>query len=129
MGYRIEFAERAGTLKAVVSGRASLEYARRIARDIAEHATRQAARHVLIDLRRLSDRVGSLGPLVLPAARAAQGRVAVLDVRENDPHYALPEHEAFKRGTALRMFYDPVAAVRWLEGEIHGEIPGESPLA
>ncbi|MGE5639702.1 MAG: hypothetical protein ACM30H_06365 [Clostridia bacterium] len=117
MGYRIDFAEGAGTLKAVVSGRASLQYARRIAHDIAEQAKRQAARHVLIDLRRLSDRIGSLGPLVLPAARAAEGRrVAVLDVRDNDSYYAFPEYEAFRRGAAVRMFYDPAAALRWLDG-------------
>lgn len=115
MGYRIEFAERAGTLKAVVSGRASLRYAKRIARDIAEQASRQAARHVLIDLRRLADRVGSLGALVLPAAEVPDCRVAVLDLRENDPHYAFSEHAAFKRGQALRMFYDPAAALRWLD--------------
>jgi hypothetical protein len=117
MSYRIDYVEREGTLKAVVSGRSSLEQAARIARDIADEASSQAARHLLIDLRRLADRVGSLGALVLPAAAVADCRVAVLDVRENDPHYAFSEHAAFKRGTALRMFCDPVAALRWLQGE------------
>ena len=115
MGYCIHFAQRAGTLKAVVSGRASLEHARRIAREIAEQAARQPARQVLIDLRRLADRVGSLGALVVPAASAAEWRVAVLDVRENDRHYAFPEHAAARRGVALRLFYDARDAQRWLD--------------
>jgi hypothetical protein len=116
MGYRIEYAQREGTLKAVVSGRSSLEHAAGIAQDIAEQAARQAARHVLIDLRRLADRVGTLGRLVLAAAEA-DCRVAVLDVRENDPHYAFCEPVAFRRGAALRVFHDPLAAARWLQGE------------
>ncbi len=116
MHYRIDFAQRADTLKAVVSGRSSLHSARRIAREIAEQAAGQAARQLLIDLRRLADRVGTLGALVLPAAAVRDCRVAVLDVPENGEHYAFPEHAAFKRGTALRMFHDPVAAARWLEG-------------
>ena len=115
MGYCIHFKERADTLKAVVSGRASLEHARRIAREIAEQAARQPARQVLIDLRRLADRVGSLGALVVPAAAAAECRVAVLDVRENDRHYAFPEQAASRRGLALRLFYDPRDAQRWLD--------------
>src|SRR4051812_23414103 len=116
MAYRIEYAEREGTLRAVVSGRSSLEHAARIARDIAQAAKDQAARHVLIDLRRLMDRVGTLGALVVPAAAVPDCRVAVLDVRENDAHYAVSEYAAFKRGRALRMFYDVAAAMRWLEG-------------
>ena len=116
MAYRIEYAEREGTLAAVVSGRSTLEQAARIARDIAEQAALQAARHLLIDLRRLGDRVGSLGTLVLPSTSVPDCRVAVLDVHENDPYYAFSEHAAFTRGAALRMFYDPAAALAWLHG-------------
>jgi hypothetical protein len=114
VGYRIEYAQREGTLRAVVSGRSSLEHAARIARDIAEQAALQAARQVLIDLRRLADRVGTLGTLVLAAAEA-DCRVAVLDLHGNDPHYVFSESLASRRGLALRMFHDPVAAARWLE--------------
>lgn len=117
MGYRIEYAEREGTLKAVVVGKSSLEQAARIARDIAEVAESQAARHLLIDVRRLSDRLGSLDALVVPAAGVPDCRVAVLDLAENDAYYAFSENVAFKRGAALRMFYDPAAAVRWLHAE------------
>jgi hypothetical protein len=116
VGYRIEFAERQGTLRAVVSGKSSLLHARRIARDIAEQAASKATRQLLIDVRRLADRVGTLGALVLPATGIPDCSVAVLDVRENDPHYAFPERAAHKRGRALRLFYDPAAAARWLEG-------------
>lgn len=117
MGYRIDYAERQGTLRAVVSGKSSLEYARRIARDIAEQASSHAARQVLIDVRRLMDRVGTLGALVLPATGVRNCAVAVLDVQENDPHYVFPERAAQARGRTLRLFYDPAAASRWLEGK------------
>src|SRR2546423_12995238 len=116
MAYRIEYAEREGTLRATVFGRSTLDHATRIAHDIVEAAKDQAAKHVLIDLRRLVDRVGTLGALIVPAAAVPDCRVAVLDVRENDAHYAFSEYAAFKRGCALRMFYDAGAAMRWLEG-------------
>lgn len=117
MGYRIEYAQKRRALRAVVSGKASLERASRIARDIAEEATRQAARQLLIDVRRLADRVGTLGALVLPTTGVPDCSVAVLDVHENDRHYVFSEHAAFRRGRALRLFHDPAAAARWLEGQ------------
>lgn len=117
MGYRIVYAQRERTLRAVVSGKASLAYAKRIARDIADQAAKQAARQVLIDVRKLMDRVGTLGALVLPATSVPQCSVGVLDVRENDPHYVFSEHAARKRGADLHLFYDPADAARWLHGE------------
>ena len=117
MGYRIDYAQREGKLKAVVSGKASLDYAKRIARDIVEQASSQAAKQLLIDVRRLMGRVGTLGALMLPMTGVPDCRVAVLDVRENDPHYVFPEHAAQRRGSALRLFYDPAAALRWLHGD------------
>jgi len=117
MAYRIDYAEQEGALRAVVSGRSSIEQAARIAGDIVETATEKAAKQLLIDLRRLMDRVGTLGALVVPAAAVPDCRVAVLDVYENDSYYAFSEYEAFKRGRAVRLFHDPVAAARWLQGE------------
>ncbi len=117
MGYRIDYAQQEGTLRAVVSGRSSLAQAKRIARDIAEYAATQAARQVLIDVRRLIGRVGTLGVLVLPATGVPECSVGVLDVRENDPHYVFSEDAARKRGAQLRLFYDPADAARWLRGE------------
>lgn len=113
MGYRIDYAWRAGTLRAVVSGKSSLEHAARIARDIAEQAAAAEARHLLIDVRGLLDRVGTLGTLLAPRT-IGDRRVAVVDVYENDPFYAFPEHAAHRRGRSLRYFYDPGAALRWL---------------
>lgn len=113
MGYRIDFALRDGTLRAVVSGRASLEHAASIGRDIAEQASRLAARQLLVDVRGLIDRVGTLGALFGRSA-IADCRVAVLDVHENDPYYAFPEDAARRRGRSLRYFYDPKSALRWL---------------
>jgi hypothetical protein len=117
MGYCIEYSEQEGKLSAVVSGKASLDYARRIARDIAEQASSHAAKQLLIDVRRLMDRVGSLGTLMRPVTGVPDCRVAVLDVWQNDPHYVFSEHQAHKRGAALRLFYDPAAALRWLHGD------------
>jgi hypothetical protein len=116
MGYRIEYAQRKSSLKAVVSGKSSLERASRIARDIAEEATRQAARQLLIDVRRLADRVGTLRALVVPTTVVPDCAVAVLDVHENDRHYVFSEQAAHRSGRALRLFHDPAAAARWLEG-------------
>lgn len=113
MGYRIDYALRDGTLRAVVSGRSSLEYAARIGRDIAEQAAAAGARHLLIDVRGLLHRVGTLGTLLAPRT-IGDRRVAVLDVHENDPFYAFSEHAARRRGRSLRYFYDPGAALRWL---------------
>jgi hypothetical protein len=113
MGYRIDFALHEATLRAVVSGRSSLEHAPSIGRDIAEQATRLSARSLLIDVRGLLGRVGTLGALLGPRALGTR-RVAVLDVQENDPYYAFPEDAARRRGRSLRYFYDPKSALRWL---------------
>lgn len=114
MGYRIDFAVRDGTLRAVVSGNSSLEHAASIARDIAEQASRQAVRQLLIDVRSLLGRVGTLGTMLGPQGEMAGCRVAVLDVSDNDPYYVFSENAARMRGRELRYFYDPAAALRWL---------------
>ena len=114
MGYRIDFAVHDGTLRAVVSGKSSLEHAPRIARDIAEQASLQSVRQLLIDVRRLLGRVGSLGAMLDPQGEMAGCRVAVLDVTDSDPYYVFSENAARLRGRKLRYFYDPAAALRWL---------------
>jgi hypothetical protein len=110
MGYRIHYTAREGVLSAVVSGKS--KYAARIARDIGAQARERAARGLLIDLRRLEDRVGNLGTLLtaIPGSR----RIAVLDVVENDRYYVFAEKLAGELGCSLRCFADPAAAVRWL---------------
>jgi hypothetical protein len=112
MGYRIDYALRDGCLRAIVSGKSSLEHATSIARDIAEQASRESVEHLLIDVRNLLGRVGTLGTLLAPQGAAL--RVAVLDVSDNDPYYVFSETSARMRGRALRYFYDPAAALRWL---------------
>jgi hypothetical protein len=114
MGYRIEFAVSDGTLRAVVSGKSSLEHAGSIARDIADQASRQSIRQLLIDVRKLLGRVGTLGTMLGPQGEMAGCRVAVLDVSDNDPYYVFSENAARMRGRELRYFYDPAAALRWL---------------
>src|SRR3954465_6790084 len=115
MGYRIQYTDRDGALSAVVSGKSSLAAAGCIARDIAAQAARQSLDRVLVDLRWLEDRVGTLRAL-----RALHGlRVAVLDLGENDPHYA------FSEDAELRYFAHAGAAIRWLRAD--GSTDAESP--
>mgnify|MGYP001599457526 CR=1 FL=1 len=121
MGYRIDYAVRDGMLRAVVSGRtagrAGGTYAPWIARDIAEQAGRATVSRVLIDVRGLSDRLGSLGALSMAACRPQQVggyRVAVVDSIEHDAYYALHEMAARARGYVLRCFSSAADAVRWL---------------
>ena len=112
MGYRIEYAVRGGTMQARVSGRSSLGHAARIARDIAEEAARRAVRDLLIDVRGLMDRVGTLGTLALEACGSA--RVALVDTSDNERFHILTEGLARSRGYALRCFHDRASAVAWL---------------
>jgi hypothetical protein len=115
VGYCIEFALRAGTLQAVVTGKANDVFARFIARDIADEASRHAAKRLLIDVRRLRDRLGSLGTLArLPARGAKPRRIAVVDAKEFDTWYAFPELSVRKRGAQMRRFPDAGTALRWL---------------
>jgi hypothetical protein len=116
MGYRIDFAVRDDTVAAIVSGRtSSAASAGSIAADIAEAARREAGKKVLIDLRRLRNRVGSLGALLLSrGGRAAAQRVAVVDIRENDPYYVFHELAARGVGCELRYFDDAGEALDWL---------------
>ena len=107
MAYRIQYAHVDGALSAVVSGKSSLAAAGCIARDIAARAVREAAGRVLVDLRWLEDRVGTLRALLsLPKLR-----VAVLDIGENDPYCTLSERDE------LRCFGSVGAAIRWLRAD------------
>ena len=118
MGYRIEYAVRGGTMQARVSGRSSLGHAARIARDIAEEAGRRAARDLLIDVRGLMDRVGTLGTLALGACgdrKSAAARVALVDTSDNERFHILSEGLARSRGYALRCFLDRASAIAWLQ--------------
>lgn len=108
-------------LQATVSGRALDRGGGRhdawIAHDIAAEAGRQMTRRVLIDLRGLADRLGSLGTLSmarLDGRRVRGYRVAVVDGRENDPYYALHELAARARGYVLRCFGSAADAASWL---------------
>jgi hypothetical protein len=108
MSYRIRYAHQDGTLSAVVSGKSTPAAAGCIARDIAAQAARVSAGRVLVDLRWLEDRVGTLRALLgLP-----QLRVAVLDIGENDPYYVFSEREE------LRYFDSLKAALRWLRAPL-----------
>ena len=121
MGCCIQYAVRDGMLRAVVSGKAAGRgggtVADWIARDIAEEAGRNTISRVLIDVRGVADRLGSLGALSMTrsAPRQAGGyRVAVVDAMENDAYYALHEMAARARGYALRCFTSAADAARWL---------------
>ena len=121
----IHYAVRDGMLRAVVRGRAlgrtRRDVAAWVANDIAEQAQRATCTRVLIDLRGVPDRLGSLGALaaVVPGAsgessRVEGYRVAVVDEVQNDAYYALHEMAARARGYVLRCFGSAAEAVRWL---------------
>ena len=123
MGCLIHYAVRDGMLRAVVSGRAlgrgRTDVAAWVAHDIAEQASRQTCNRVLIDLRGVPDRLGSLGSLAMASGepgRVAGYRVAVVDELQNDAYYALHELAARARGYVLRCFGSVAEAVRWLRG-------------
>jgi hypothetical protein len=108
---------RDGMLQAVVSGKASGVTAAWIARDIAQQAARQAVRRLLIDLRGLGDRLGSLGALSLagggPGGTGGY-HVAVVDSMENDGFYAFHEMTAAAHGYVMKCFSSAAEAARWL---------------
>jgi hypothetical protein len=109
MGYRIEFAVGGGVLRAVVSGRCQ---AQSIARDISEQARISCARHVLIDVRRLQDRLGRLRELL--AGRSVPQRIAVVDREDNDRDYVFAELAATSKGCSLMRFDSQAEALSWL---------------
>ena len=112
MSYRIDYQAREGVLAAIVSGKS--KYAARIGRDLGAQARERAARDLLIDLRSLDDRVGNLRTLLAGPAHAVHGRIAVLDVVENDRYYAFAEAVARSLGCTLRHFADAESAIGWL---------------
>ena len=117
MGYCIHYAVREGMLRAAVSGKAGGLQVERIARDISAEAGRETVNRVLIDVRGLSDRLGSLGALAMVACKPASVggyRVAVVDAAEHDAYYALHEMAARARGYVLRCFSSVADAANWL---------------
>ena len=119
MGYRIHYAvgsnEGGRTMQATVSGKSSLSHAACIARDIAEQASEKAVKQLLIDVRGLLDRVGTLGTLVLGVcAPVGNRRVAVVDSSDNERYHPFSEFAARSRGYEVRYFRDSAAAFRWL---------------
>jgi hypothetical protein len=116
MGCRIHYAVTDGMLRAEVWGRAATDStASWIARDIAAQADRETVTRVLVDVRRLGDRLGSLGALARCAPSSASGYpVAMVDAAENDAFYAAHELAARARGYVLRCFSSVAEAARWL---------------
>ena len=117
MSYRIDYSVRGSVLRATVFGKSA--FAKHIARDIGEQAASNDAGQLLIDLRNLDDRLGSLGTILGTSGGPvlADRRIAVLDVQENDPFYAFAEVLARQLGCTLRCFTDPRAAIAWLSEE------------
>jgi len=110
MGYCIEFAVGGGVLRAIVSGRS--RFADAIARDIGAQARESSVRHVLVDVRKLYNRLGRLRALL--AQRDVSERIAVVDSGRNDRHYVFAEIAARAKGCILRRFDDQAAALAWL---------------
>lgn len=118
MGCRIDYEVREGLLQAQVSGRSTLADAAWVARNIAEQAGAWMLERVLIDVRDLADRVGTLSTLAMAdgsGGRVRGYRVAVVDSSAHDPYYAFAESAARRRGCRLRRFSDRHAAADWLK--------------
>lgn len=118
MSCRIEYDVREGLLEAQVSGRSTLADAAWVARNIAEQAGAWMLERVLIDVRDLADRVGTLATLSMAdghGGRVRGYRVAVVDSGANDQYYAFAESAARRRGCQLRRFSDRHAAADWLK--------------
>jgi hypothetical protein len=111
VGYCIEYAVGDGVLRATLSGRASAR-APAIARDIGEQARSSAVQQVLLDVRRLQDRVGRLRALL--AGTPAPKRIAVVDSWRNDRHYVFAELAARPLGCEVRRFDEREEALAWL---------------
>ncbi len=112
MGYRIDYAVGRRTMLVRVSGRTRTE-ALAIAREIRREAKRACIEHLVIDVRGLADRFGSLGTLVLAACR--NRRVAVVDDDEDHALYRpFSEFAARRRNSELRYFADAYAALAWV---------------
>ena len=117
MSYRIDYSVRGNVLRATVFGKS--QFAKNIARDIGAQAASNDAGNLLIDLRTLDDRLGTLGTILGTSGGPvlADRRIAVIDVQENDPFYAFAEKLARQLRCTLRCFTDSGAAIRWLAEE------------
>lgn len=82
-----------------------------IARELVREARHSSARHLLVDVRQLRDRVARLREVL--ASKRLQ-RIAVLDSVRNERLYVFAELDAQRRGCALRRFDNQDAALEWL---------------
>jgi hypothetical protein len=112
VSYRIAFSHTGDVLVATISGSCPKPGA--LANDIGTHARETAARHLVIDMRRLVDRAGRLRELF--AHKSVPRRVAVIDSARNERLYVFAEIDARRRGCTLRRFDDHDSAVSWLLG-------------
>ena len=112
MGYRLDYSVSGGVLMVTISGSCPTPGA--IARDIGREARENAVRNVLVDVRRLQDRIGKIRDLL--AEQDGPKRIAVLDNVLNERLYVFAEIDARARGCALRRFDTQTEAMRWLEG-------------
>jgi len=111
MGYCIEYAVGDGVLRAVVTGRCG--FAAAMAQDIGQLARDSAVHNVLLDVRKLADRLGRLRALL--GARHVPQRIAVVENWEHDSFYVFAEMAAKGRGTQLKRFDDEEEALQWLQ--------------
>jgi len=113
MGYRLDYSVSGGVLMVTISGSCPTPGA--IARDIGREARENEVRNVLVDVRRLQDRIGKIRDLL--AEQDGPKRIAVLDNVLNERLYVFAEIDARARGCALRRFDTQAEAIRWLEGQ------------
>jgi hypothetical protein len=128
MGYCIHYAVREGMLRAAISGRAGGLQAERIAQDISEEAGRETVKRVLIDVRGLSDRLGSLGALSMERcapARVSGYRVAVVD-SETPPVRGDEWRAGARPCRALGSMAEAVRRARSVRTRLNSPLSGET---
>ena len=112
MGYRLDYSVSGSVLMVTISGSCPTPGA--IARDIGREARENAVGNVLVDVRRLEDRIGKIRDLI--SDKDGPKRIAILDNVLNERLYVFAEIDARARGCALRRFDTQAEAMRWLEG-------------
>ncbi len=122
MAYNLIIEEKDGILWATVTGTRSLEAILGISNDILGACAEKKVSKVLIDVRGLEGRLGTMEAYNIPDQyfprirdRSVITHTALVDLKEFKHSYGFFENVAVNRGFNLRIFSDPAEAAEWLK--------------